>query len=451
MPHAPLGMSVGRRLVARGAVALAACAGLPARAQAAPTFPLRVAASRRHLEGANGQPFLMQGDTAWSLIAQLRIEEAEDYLSDRRARGFNTILVNLLEHRFATRAPANIYGDHPFRGSEFGVPHEAYFAHAERVLRRAAAHGFLVLLAPAYLGVGGSGEGWYRSMLSAGEARLRAYGEYVGRRFGGLGNIMWVHAGDYDPPRRSMVTAVVEGIRQADRTALHTAHCAPETAAAQYWGGEAWLDVDNVYTYRPVIDAARQAWQRRPQRPFFLIESTYENEHGATPERLRAQAYQALLGGACGQVFGNNPIWHFDTPGAREAPVTWRQALDGPGTRSMEHMLALYGRLPWWRLRPDGAAVLPDPSGEGQARQSAAVAEDRSLALIHAPAGDAIVLDRSRLAGSSMAARWFDPASGRRADARAVRGAADRLRFEPPGPNAAGARDWILQVSSHAG
>src|SRR3712207_7937690 len=41
---------------------------------------------------------------------------------------------------------------------------------------------------------------------------------------------------------------------------------------------------------------------RRPERmPFFLIESIYENERGASVRQLRAQAYWALLGGAMGQ------------------------------------------------------------------------------------------------------------------------------------------------------
>src|SRR5688572_1493154 len=77
-------------------------------------FPLSIAPGRRYLQDAAGKPFLIHGDTAWSLIAQLTLEGAEHYLQDRSARGFNTILVNLLEHRFSTKAPANIYAQPPF-------------------------------------------------------------------------------------------------------------------------------------------------------------------------------------------------------------------------------------------------------------------------------------------------------------------------------------------------
>ena len=69
-------------------------------------FPLGIATGNRYLEDAAGRPFLIHGDTAWSLIAQLTLEDAGRYLQDRRARGFNTILVNLLEHMFSSKAPA---------------------------------------------------------------------------------------------------------------------------------------------------------------------------------------------------------------------------------------------------------------------------------------------------------------------------------------------------------
>jgi hypothetical protein len=136
---------------------LATAAELPG---TGPTFPLAVKAGRRHLVDATGRPFLIHGDTAWSLIAQLTREDVLLYLDDRRARGFNTILVSLLEHRFATNAPANAYGEPPFLQPEaYNTPNRAYFRHADWVLRRAAERGFLVLLTPSYLGIGGGSEG----------------------------------------------------------------------------------------------------------------------------------------------------------------------------------------------------------------------------------------------------------------------------------------------------
>jgi hypothetical protein len=49
---------------------------------------------RRRLLDTDGRPFLVQGDTAWSLIANLDYADAIRYLDDRRAKGFNAIIVN---------------------------------------------------------------------------------------------------------------------------------------------------------------------------------------------------------------------------------------------------------------------------------------------------------------------------------------------------------------------
>ena len=52
-------------------------------------FPLRVEVSKRYLVDGADRPFLIHGDTAWSLIVQLSREELELYLDDRCEKGFN--------------------------------------------------------------------------------------------------------------------------------------------------------------------------------------------------------------------------------------------------------------------------------------------------------------------------------------------------------------------------
>src|SRR5205085_7030729 len=74
-------------------------------------YPVRVGPNHRHLVDQNGAPFLVQGDAPWSLISGLTRDEAELYLEHRRAQGFNSIMVNLIEHKF--RGPVNRYGDGP--------------------------------------------------------------------------------------------------------------------------------------------------------------------------------------------------------------------------------------------------------------------------------------------------------------------------------------------------
>jgi hypothetical protein len=422
--------------------------------EAAAVFPLAVKPGERYLVDAAGRPFLIQGDAAWSLIAQLTREDVDLYLDDRHARGFNTILVSLIEAKFATNAPANAYGEPPFlTPGDYRTPNEAYFRHADWVLRRAAEKGFLVLLTPSYLGYDGGSEGWYEAMAANGRNRLRRYGEYLGRRYRDFSNILWVDGGDYDPPNKSLVRAIAQGIREHDPQALHTAHGSPETSALDYWQGEAWLQVNSVYTYGGVYRAALSEYERPERMPFFLIESAYENEHEATEQRLRTQAYQAVLSGAAGQIFGNNPIWHFSSGGLYPAPVNWQQALHSRGAQSMTHLHDLLMSLPWWQLTPDPSGnLLTAGMARGNKRAVAARSADRSFALIYLPTRRTITVDLRQLAGPCVSATWYDPADGRFSPVAGspFRTSTSRLFGDDLGTNSSGFQDWVLVLKSQS-
>jgi hypothetical protein len=101
--------------------------GLLSPASAA-VFPLKTADNGRFLIDQKGEPFLVAGDTAWSLMAQLSDENIDRYLDDRQRRGFNSIIVNLIEHRFSSNAPLTRAGLAPFtRTGDFSTPNPAYF------------------------------------------------------------------------------------------------------------------------------------------------------------------------------------------------------------------------------------------------------------------------------------------------------------------------------------
>lgn len=145
--------------------------------------PFRVSENHRYLVGQDGTPFLLQADAAWSLIANLTREEAAVYLQDRKAKGFNAVLVNLLEHKFAKSTPKNAYGEAPFpKMSDWSVPNEKYFEHADWVFRKAAENGQAVLLAPVYLGYPGTNEGFIDGVTANGPERLLQYGQFLGQR-----------------------------------------------------------------------------------------------------------------------------------------------------------------------------------------------------------------------------------------------------------------------------
>jgi hypothetical protein len=406
-------------------------------------FPLKVEARKRYLIDERGRPFLIHGDSAWSLIVQLSREELELYLDARRKQGFNALLINLIEHKFAENPPKNRYGEGPFlTPSDFGTPNEHYFAHADYVIARAGAKGMLVLLAPAYLGYEGGSEGWYQEMKANGVSRLRAYGRYLANRLRHHANILWVHGGDFEPPEKELLRAVATGISEVDSRWLHTYHGSRGASATGFLGtAEKWLQVSNIYTDATNVVSLALREYNLSQRPFFLIEAVYEGE-GADELTVRRQAFHAVLSGACGHVMGNLPTWKFGEG--------WQEALGSKGATALSHLRKLLELCAWWTLVPDtGNRFLVDGTQNDGHRAVAALANDRSFGLAYMPSSRQVTVNLGLLAGPKVRIQWFDPATGW---FMAVRGApfiASGLRvFEPAASKADVLRDRVLVLES---
>ena len=98
---------------------------------------------------------------------------------------------------------------------DLSTPNEAYFARVDRMIQLAAQYGLVVLLDPAETG------GWLDMMVANGVDKDRAYGQYLGRRYAGFSNIIWMSGNDY----RDVGTNVrpvrdrrCQGIRDVDTT-----------------------------------------------------------------------------------------------------------------------------------------------------------------------------------------------------------------------------------------
>jgi hypothetical protein len=382
------------------------------RSAPSPVYPLKISASKRYLVDQQNTPFLLQGDAPWSLITGLTEAEAELYLENRRLKGFNTLMVNLIEHKF--KGPVNRDGEGPFTTpANFSTPNEKYFAHADWVIRKAADKGVQILLAPCYLGYKGTEEGWYEEIQANGPAKCRDYGRYLGKRYRDFDNILWLMGGDRTPEKAlEEVHEIALGIREFDSRHLFSAHSAPEQSAVDGYPQESWLDVNCTYTYEIVHKKLLEDYNRVPVMPFFLIESTYEGEHNSTPVQIRRQAYWAILCGATGQIMGNRPIWLFD-PG-------WHAAMDAPGSIGMAHLKALFMTRPWFELVPDqNHTVVTSGLGEfnGLDYVAAARSTDGSTVIAYLPTGHTVTVDMSTVSGSQARIWWYDPQTGKARDA----------------------------------
>jgi hypothetical protein len=383
----------------------------------------------------NGTPFLVQGDAPWSIISGLTREEEEQYLENRRQKGFNSIIVNLIEHKF--HGPVDRYGEGPFTTpGDFSTPNEKYFEHADWVMRKAAEKGILVFLAPIYLGYIGTDEGWVEEALANGPEKCRAWGRYVGKRYLDFDNLVWVMGGDRNPEKaREDVDAVAAGIKEFDKRHLFTAHCHPENSAVDQYKDDGWLDVNDTYTYAIVHGKLLADYNRTPVMPFFLIETTYEGEHNASAVQIRRQAYWALLCGATGQFMGNRPIWLFD-PG-------WQQAMDATGSQDMVRLKALFTSRPWYELVPDQKhEVVVDGLGEfrGLDYLAAARTPDGGTVIAYMPTSRTFTVDLSKVSGTAAQAWWYNPRTGK-ADAAEKFPTGAKQKFTPPAEG-----DWVLVV-----
>jgi len=416
----------------------------------APRPPLQVGPTGRFLVDQHGTPVLVQGDTAWSIIVAATREHALRYLDDRAAKGYNAIIVNLIEACFSPDPPRDLYGHEPFtRPGDFTTPNDAYFEHAARVVEQAAERGITVFLAPCYLGYknpgypgyGGRAEGFYAEVLANGVDACGAYGRYVGRRFGRFDNLVWVMSGDRCPGTAlEHVRAMANGILAEDPRHLMTAHVNPECKPYEQYPDDPWLTLNQTYSYTIVHRALIEDYNSRPVRPNILFESTYENEHNASPLQIRRQAYWAFTSGACGHFLGTFPTWRFDQG--------WEAALESPGSLAMVHLKALMTSVPWWDLVPDqGHTLVTRDIGElrGLDFCSAAITPDARVALVYVPTPREITLDLTRLADGRLAVTWFDPLTGDRCDAGRYQ-AAGSWPFRPPWDH-----DAVLLLEADAG
>jgi hypothetical protein len=425
------------------------------------TFPLAISSDKRSLNDAKGNPFLMQGDSAWSAIAELSEADATKYLDDRKGRGFNTLLISLIEHKFTSHNPPwlDAAGDAPFSDtSDFTTTNAAYFAHVDWFLDQAKQRGFLVLLVPSYLGYGCGDEGWCAEMKANGTTKLGQYGDFVGARYKGVPNILWVEGGDHtpstagNPSEMDLVNAIADGIKKGDGGAhLHTAHWGSETLGAAV--PSTWLDVDSVYTYQaPYVKSLEAFSHDDGVRPFFLIESSYENEHGSSPGLLRSQMYEPVLAGGTGFLFGNFPIWAFWKPGDApwqfddgHYPGGWTTALDTPGAHDATVAGAFFRSIAWSELRPDvGHQIMTS----GPADALLASSTDTKLAVVYFASSNVATIDLSHLK-VPLTGRWVDPSSGTSSQAPGSPFAAGAKHdFTPPGARADSSGDWLLVLEA---
>jgi hypothetical protein len=168
----------------------------------APDFMPRIAVhdSGRFLQTENGRPFCWQADTAW-LLHRLPIDDVDRYLAARARQRFTVIMGPLL---VSDRADfAGRVNDDPTS------PHEAFLAHVDAIIERAAAHGLYIVPIITW--------GKFAHLFTRRTAR--AFGAMIGARYARHTNIAAIMlAGEFNHPKsrvkrwRAMASGLREGL-----------------------------------------------------------------------------------------------------------------------------------------------------------------------------------------------------------------------------------------------
>jgi hypothetical protein len=432
----------------------------------APAAELGVAPSGRHLT-LHGKPFFWLGDTVWLLAQVPSRDEIELYLQTRAEQGFTVIQLTAVmgEERVWGTTRASSRGDTPFidgdplrpavtPGNDPTDPVQYdYWDHLDHVLDRIHAHGFRAALVTHFVGWGGDGYKFLKPV------NAHAYGRFLGERYRGKPEILWVLGGDNTPKTDDqkavwplVAKGLVEGLTgQEDYSrVLMTYHINGGASSAQLWHQSPWLDFNMAQTwdaYQNIYPALLGDYERRPVKPCGLGEGAYEDgpQYPTKPINalvIRRQACWSWFAGGY-HTYGNGNVWHFDTC-KPELTQPWKLALHSPGAATLKHFKEFLSAVRWWDCVPD-PSVFAEGQGSGASLNVAMRRTDgRAVAVYLAtPATVRLRLDRIAAAGR-LTARWVNPATGEDQPAGAWDCQANS--FTPP----AGWSDALLHVYAPA-
>lgn len=420
----------------------------------------RVHENGRFLTRKDGTPFFYLGDTAWELFHRLDREEADDYLSDRAAKGFTVIQAVALAEQDGLETP-NVYGDMPLENNDPTRPNEAYWMHVDYVVRKANALGLIVGLLPTW------GDKWNKTWGKGPEVftpeNARVYSAFVGSRYKN-DDVLWILGGDRRVQTMNhvrIIRAMAEGIKTGDEGRhLMTFHPQGQETASQYFHCDEWLDFTTCQTGH-TFD--RDNWRtvaadyaRTPIKPCLDSEPGYEDHpNGWKPEtgwlddyECRKFLYWAVFAGACGHTYGCHDVWQMLSP--KFPPVSngrtpWREALHLPGASQMQYAKQVLLARPYFDRVPDQSLIVSD-TFDGPLHRTHHIQATRDkngrFALVYSASGQPFTVKMDKLAGT-VEATWINPRDGK-AEMFAQFEAAGERSFIPPS-NGRG-HDWVLAL-----
>jgi chitodextrinase len=392
-----------------------------------PGYRLLLSSNGKYLVNSNtGQPVFLTGDVPQLLSLQLSsMNDVNEYLADRQARGFNAIWVILTDQLDQNGAPNDANGNPPFNGAWWVSPNPTYWAHQDAVIEAAIAAGMTVFAMPSFVGNNDPQPAYDTpSYLSSSTATIQAYGTFIGNRYANYSNIVWVLGGDYNPTDSTIkpkLEALAAAIGSADPNHFITIegcqHCGYQASTSPYTTATlpSWLTLNWIAAPQSnSVTSCQAAFVSNPFLPPFLGEDSYEVSP-LTGFQTRQEGYWEVLSGCyLGRLFGNGPIWSFNATHPGSTTPSWQSQLDSPGSLGEEYMGQLMRSREHWLMAPDTThTVLTGGFGSGSTLSVPARSSDGQTIIAYLSDGNAtaktINMSAITSASSSAKAWWYNP------------------------------------------
>ena len=394
-------------------------------------YPLKLGSNGRYVVDQSNVPFFVVGEDGFLASLQLSNSDLDTYLQDRSSRGFNSIWIGLTDRIDQDNAPQDFFGNVPFSGAWFTATEvPAYWEHQDYVIQRAATYGITVFAQPSFVG-NADNQTIYdtQAMLAASDATMTAYGTFIGNRYKNFPNIVWVLGGDYDPSQtavKAKLTDLADGLAAADPNHLITIEvcrfCSPPNQSSlDNYGASppSFLSLNWLYIQQPnLVSVAQANFSRSPFLPPLMGEDFYELGRSMTEFQVRQEGYWEILGGAyVGRLFGNNPIWSFNSPNDGNSTPSWQSQLSSPGSLAQQYLGQLMLSREHWLMVPDTSnGVLTASFGSGATLSVAARSSDGQTIIAYFPDGNATTktIDMSKIISSTSKVKewWYNPRTG---------------------------------------
>lgn len=396
--------------------------------------PIKLSENKRFFAQSDGSPFFWMADTAWELFHRTDRAEAEYYLDTRVSQGFNVVQAVALAELDGLNSP-NSYVEMPFSSITPLAFNEKYWEHVDYIIDLAAQKGIHIALLPTW------GDKLYKDSWGMGpeifnEENAYTFGKWIGARYAGKKNLIWVLGGDRNPRKDAddveVWNQMAKGIQasaKTDNPILMTFHPQPNRPAGSstWFHQEDWLDFNMQQTghcpNQPTYRIISHDYGLLPTKPTLDGEPLYEEHPNcfnarelgySNPDDIRRIMYWNVFAGGAGQTYGCHAVWQMFTLDRQpvNAPLRpWKVSLDLPMANQVKHLKNLMLSKAYFNRIPDNDMVV---SKQEDDENFVIATRDTEgfYAMVYFPTGKSVEVDFSKMKNKTLKANWYDPRTG---------------------------------------